>query len=270
LAGSERGSDTKSHNRQRRTESSEINTSLLALKECIRALDSGRGGAKHVPYRASKLTLILKDCFTSSLARTTMIATVSPGASSADHTINTLRYADRIKEKKVGGRSGQKVDSTTGPKKSRPYEKIEKDRSLSPPPLKRDVDDLDILHASLKGQNTEEDLFSSDDDRNVEDIAQFHRTVQNLFEEEETLLNLHMSVIQENAELLTEEGKLLQGVQSETVEDYDIDTYASRLGSILDRKTYLINQLKEKLFSFRTQLKREEELSRKVVSLPGY
>ena len=99
LAGSERGSDTKSHNRQRRTESSEINTSLLALKECVRALDNG--SSKHVPYRASKLTLILKDCFTSSLARTTMIATVSPGASSADHTINTLRYADRIKENKV-------------------------------------------------------------------------------------------------------------------------------------------------------------------------
>jgi kinesin family protein 2/24 len=98
LAGSERGSDTKSHNKQRRCESSDINTSLLALKECIRALG---GTSKHVPYRASKLTLILKDCFTSSLARTTMIATVSPGASSADHTINTLRYADRIKEKKV-------------------------------------------------------------------------------------------------------------------------------------------------------------------------
>ena len=28
---------------------------------------------------------------------------VSPAASSADHTMNTLRYADRIKERKVGG-----------------------------------------------------------------------------------------------------------------------------------------------------------------------
>mmetsp|Transcript_39669 Transcript_39669/g.92840 ORF Transcript_39669/g.92840 Transcript_39669/m.92840 type:complete len:243 (+) Transcript_39669:916-1644(+) len=99
LAGSERGSDTKSHNRQRRTESAEINKSLLALKECIRALDNG-GGQSHVPYRSSKLTLVLKDCFTSPLARTTMVATVSPGASSCDHTINTLRYADRVKEKK--------------------------------------------------------------------------------------------------------------------------------------------------------------------------
>jgi kinesin family protein 2/24 len=101
LAGSERGNDTKSHNSQRRTESAEINTSLLALKECIRALEDNKMGNKHVPYRASKLTLILKDCFTSALAKTTMIATVSPGASSADHTLNTLRYADRIKEQKV-------------------------------------------------------------------------------------------------------------------------------------------------------------------------
>ncbi len=258
LAGSERGSDTKSHNRQRRTESSEINTSLLALKECIRALDSGRGTAKHVPYRASKLTLILKDCFTSNLARTTMIATVSPGAASADHTINTLRYADRIKEKKVGGRSGGKAESK--PRKSRPHEKIEKDR---------ESDDLDdILHASL--QDNEDDMNSSDEEQNAENFAQFHRTVQNLFEEEENLLNLHMSVIQENAELLTEEGKLLQGVQNDAVQDYDIDAYASRLGSILDRKTFLINQLKDKLGSFRKQLQQEEELSRKLVTLPGY
>ena len=30
-----------------------------------------------------------------------MIACVSPGSSSADHTINTLRYADRLKENKT-------------------------------------------------------------------------------------------------------------------------------------------------------------------------
>jgi kinesin family protein 2/24 len=101
LAGSERGTDTKSHNAQRRTESQEINTSLLALKECIRALDMNKSGTKHVPYRQSKLTLILKDCFTSDNAKTTMIANISPGASAADHSLNTLRYANRIKEKKV-------------------------------------------------------------------------------------------------------------------------------------------------------------------------
>ena len=114
LAGSERGGDTRSHNHQRRIESAEINTSLLTLKECIRALDqnnqSGRMG--RVPYRGSKLTLLLKDCFTSATALTTMIATVSPGAASADHSLNTLRYADRIKEKGVR-KSPQRSASTS-------------------------------------------------------------------------------------------------------------------------------------------------------------
>ena len=97
LAGSERGSDTKCHDSKCRSESAEINTSLLSLKECIRAL--GQKGA-HVPYRGSKLTLILKDCFSPN-SKTTMIAMVSPGASSTDHSLNTLRYADRIKEQRV-------------------------------------------------------------------------------------------------------------------------------------------------------------------------
>ncbi|CAD8090837.1 unnamed protein product [Paramecium sonneborni] len=98
LAGSERAQDTQSNNRQRRLEGAEINKSLLALKECIRAMDSGQG---HVPFRASKLTLVLRDSFTakSNKSRIIMIACISPGSSSADHSLNTLRYADRLKDK---------------------------------------------------------------------------------------------------------------------------------------------------------------------------
>ena len=96
LAGSERGQDPKNHNRQRRIEGAEINKSLLALKECIRAIGST---SAHVPYRASKLTMVLKDSFSSD-AKVVMISCVSPCASYSDHTNNTLRYADRIKEKR--------------------------------------------------------------------------------------------------------------------------------------------------------------------------
>jgi kinesin family protein 2/24 len=53
LAGSERGADTVDNNKQTRGEGAEINKSLLALKECIRALDMDK---KHTPFRGSKLT----------------------------------------------------------------------------------------------------------------------------------------------------------------------------------------------------------------------
>eukprot|EP00550_Attheya_septentrionalis_P012955 CAMPEP_0198304958 /NCGR_PEP_ID=MMETSP1449-20131203/57663_1 /TAXON_ID=420275 /ORGANISM="Attheya septentrionalis, Strain CCMP2084" /LENGTH=591 /DNA_ID=CAMNT_0044007487 /DNA_START=561 /DNA_END=2336 /DNA_ORIENTATION=- len=268
LAGSERGSDTKSHNQQRRTESSDINTSLLALKECIRALDSGKGG-KHVPYRASKLTLILKDCFTSELAQTSMIATVSPGASSADHTINTLRYADRIKEQKVGdmsnarSKSQKSTPSREPPRKSMSSPATLRSPARSPrrPAGGRDVGDIDPL------EREESTASKSDIDGDSDPAAELERTVQRLFQEEENLLNLHMSIIQENAELLTEEGQLLQTVQGEGVGDYEIDEYASRLGRILDRKSHLIASLQEKIASFRVQLKREGELSREFGNL---
>tara|TARA_B110000971_G_scaffold146613_1_gene149713 strand:- start:139 stop:369 length:231 start_codon:yes stop_codon:yes gene_type:complete len=76
-----------------------------------------------------------------------------------------------------------------------------------------------------------------------------------------------MSAIQESAELLTQEGRLLQAVQSE--DDYEIDNYVQKLEKILERKTYLIEKLGGKLKEFRTHLKHEEILSNKV-SMPSY
>lgn len=79
-----------------RIDGAEINKSLLALKECIRALDQEK---KHTPFRGSKLTLVLRDSFTGN-CKTLMIANISPILSCSEHTLNTLRYADRVKELK--------------------------------------------------------------------------------------------------------------------------------------------------------------------------
>ena len=106
LAGSERAADTANNDKQTRLEGAEINKSLLALKECIRGLDERK---KHIPFRGSKLTEVLRDNFVGN-SQTVMIATISARAVDIEHTLNTLRYAFRVK--------GLSVE-TTAPSKER-------------------------------------------------------------------------------------------------------------------------------------------------------
>lgn len=120
LAGSERGADTTDNDRQTRMEGAEINKSLLALKECIRALDNDQ---IHIPFRGSKLTEVLRDSFVGD-SHTVMISCISPNAGSSEHTLNTLRYADRVKGLSKSNNKkdqSQTVSSAaTAPKDSQP------------------------------------------------------------------------------------------------------------------------------------------------------
>lgn len=98
LAGSERASIAYRENRVKsvQREGSNINKSLLALGNCINALANGKRKPIHIPYRNSKLTLLLRDSLGGN-CYTAMIATVSPSSLSYEDTHNTLVYAHRAK-----------------------------------------------------------------------------------------------------------------------------------------------------------------------------
>lgn len=119
LAGSERMSDCRGHSDSRMDETKAINVSLMSLKECIRARTlAGMGdgsAAVHVPYRRSKLTLIMKDVFDISCRRlcsTVVIAHTSPLARDVKHSTNTLQYAAplRVSAKARTKKGRQEVD----------------------------------------------------------------------------------------------------------------------------------------------------------------
>ncbi|OWZ22311.1 Kinesin [Phytophthora megakarya] len=99
LAGSERAAVTQNRG-QRLLEGANINRSLLALGNCINALEKGANAGSFVPYRDSKLTRLLKDSLGGN-CRTVMIANVSLAASSVEETLNTLKYANRAKNIKT-------------------------------------------------------------------------------------------------------------------------------------------------------------------------
>uniref|UniRef100_A0A8C4ZDZ0 Kinesin-like protein n=1 Tax=Gadus morhua TaxID=8049 RepID=A0A8C4ZDZ0_GADMO len=240
LAGNERGADTSSADRQTRLEGAEINKSLLALKECIRALGLNK---PHTPFRASKLTQVLRDSFIGENSRTCMIATISPGMTSCENTLNTLRYANRVKE--------LTVDANQVMEGVRPnihvvnqMELLDEDWLSSSPQR----DDLKLL-CEQNGEEMSPQLYT------------FHEAVSQMGEMEEQVLEDHRAVFQESIRWLEDEKVLLE--MTEEV-DYDVDTYATQLEQILDQKIDILTELRDKVKSFRSALQDEEQASKQI------
>jgi hypothetical protein len=95
LAGSERLKESKSTGGMIK-ETGNINKSLFILGKVISGLGDKKTKAlkPHIPYRDSKLTMVLSDSLGGS-ARALMIACVSPAQIYIDETANTLNYATR-------------------------------------------------------------------------------------------------------------------------------------------------------------------------------
>ena len=89
LAGSERAKSTKTEG-QRLKEASCINKSLSALGNVINSLvDISEGKARHVHYRDSKLTFLLRDSLGGN-SKTTIIANITQASLSQNETLSTL------------------------------------------------------------------------------------------------------------------------------------------------------------------------------------
>ncbi|ORX60403.1 kinesin-domain-containing protein [Hesseltinella vesiculosa] len=93
LAGSEKAAS----NQDRRKEGAYINKSLLTLGTVIAKLTEPGKSAGHVPYRDSKLTRLLQSSLSGS-ARVVVICTISPTIFTVDESINTLKFASRVKK----------------------------------------------------------------------------------------------------------------------------------------------------------------------------
>ncbi|KAI3372908.1 hypothetical protein L3Q82_023360, partial [Scortum barcoo] len=241
LAGNERGADTSSADRQTRLEGAEINKSLLALKECIRALGRNK---PHTPFRASKLTQVLRDSFIGENSRTCMIATISPGMTSCENTLNTLRYANRVKELTVD-----------------PNQVMEGGR-----PNIHAVNQLDLLDEDWLSISPQRDDLKLLCEQNEEEVSPqlftFHEAVSQLVEMEEQVLEDHRAVFQQESIRWLEDEKVLLEMTEEV--DYDVESYATQLEQILDQKIDILTELRDKVKSFRSALQEEEQASKQI------
>ncbi|XP_059709941.1 kinesin-like protein KIF2C isoform X2 [Haemorhous mexicanus] len=227
LAGNERGADTSNADRQTRMEGAEINKSLLALKECIRALGQNKS---HTPFRESKLTQVLRDSFIGANSRTCMIAMISPGMSSCEYTLNTLRYADRVKELSPHDGGGETQCQM----------------------------ETEEAETSTEGSGLQLNLSKDEEDELSPHMFNYREVMTQISEREEKVVEQLRELRQKMA---TELDCLLEITEKP---DYDLETFVSRAKYFIEDSSRNFLSVRETLDALGTAMQLEEQASKQM------
>jgi len=179
-----------------------------------------------------------------------MIAMISPSLSSCEHTLNTLRYADRVKE--LGAK-----DPSRGANNGGGVVECEDDEGdylddeggrMEDGVLSLEDSDLAQLRCLNDGE------CSADWYNFQESVAHLQLLEEEVVESHRNLLDSMESWIQQDASLIAMANEV----------DYDQDAYAQQLEDMITEKQELLEGLRNKTRGFRECLKEEEDQSNKM------
>jgi len=163
-----------------------------------------------------------------------MIAMIGPSMASCEHTLNTLRYADRVKELSVGESEELAIDRVEEDED----EELEADESLEQSGLVQ-------LH-NLAGEECNEDWVQYQESLAVMQVL------------EEEVVEAHRNML-DGLEVWRQQDATLIAMTNEV--DYDQEAYAQLLEEMVREKQEVLTNLAERARAFRECLAEEEARS---------
>lgn len=205
LAGSEKLSKTNATGDTAK-EGCNINLSLSALATVI---DTIVKGAKHIPYRGSPLTMLLKDSLGGN-AKTVMFANVGPSDKNLSETISTLRFALRAKQ--IENKPLKNMD----PKDARIQDLLDQLEEL-----KKRLGNVDL--------NVEDDLRQKIEELEIENSDLRSGGVRNNVELEEQCRSLQAQIEEKEKEVAERRHELQREMERRELVESNMSNEASRL-----------------------------------------
>ncbi|CAH8452652.1 unnamed protein product [Schistosoma intercalatum] len=252
LAGNERGVDT----------SAEINKSLLALKECIRAL--GRRGA-HLPFRASKLT------------QADRVKELGPGTLSASNSNTDLPANGNTNQPQLSSRSSNCTVAggtvppqinfrnppstnigTSGNILSKNYYPSSNNNDFSNNNWQNDTLTNNHVNSIAGGDGDLAMLRSANEGEVPEEVLHFHEVIDQIERMEEEICDDHKAVCHSMSDW-TKEHYSLYKISNQV--EFDVEEYSARLEYLLSKEIKILSSLKDKVTLWRRDRRQEEELS---------
>ena len=141
-----------------------------------------------------------------------------------------------------------------------------------PPPLpqnlqqlsdqkRREKEDLDFMKNTLKNESDAQD--------EPDDYFDFQEKVEYILDLQEDIMNLHLSAIREDAQMLKKESEIINNARSNDA-DYEIDNYINDTEEIVRKKLMLYKQISDKIKLAKKALAEEEEYSKKMKNFMYY